>query len=563
MGLTQAMLVGYTGIKSNQYMIDAVGDNVANVNTTAFKNQRALFETVFYRTIDAGSGPDAATNNGGTNPIEVGLGSRLATLQRSFEQGAIQGTGNKSDVAVDGAGFLVLENANQEQLYTRDGALVLDADNVLVSASGMFVKGFAADENGEIISGVLSNLMIPLGTESQAVATTTAEIEGNLDAAATVATTGAVTQTGPLLTSGGAPAGAATLLTALVDADGAALFSNGDVLAIRNVQKGGVDLPERQFVVGVDGATLGDFAAFLEQMTGIDVNTPTPAGQSPGVTVDGTGALVITANAGEANAISIDPSDIRNETSGRLPFSFSSTPANGEGLTTAFTVYDSLGNPIEVRLRLALERRDEAGTVWRFFAESNNDSDASPLLGTGTLSFDQDGRLVASTGTTLNVNLAASGAASPLSFVLDTSGVTGLNFGNGTSTLVMATQDGTPGGTLIDYAIDADGIITGTFSNGRTRTYGQLALATFRNDAGLNALGDNTFAVGVNSGEAMITAPRTEGAGAIQPGALELSNVELAREFINLITASTGFSAASRVVRSADDMLQELMLLAR
>jgi len=563
MGLTQAMLVGYTGIKSNQYMIDAVGDNVANVNTTAFKNQRALFETVFYRTIDAGSGPDAATNNGGTNPIEVGLGSRLATLQRSFEQGAIQGTGNKSDVAVDGAGFLVLENANQEQLYSRDGALALDADNVLVSASGMFVKGFAADESGEIISGVLSNLMIPLGTESQAVATTTAEIEGNLDAAATVATTGAVTQTGPLLTAGGAPASAATPLAALVDGDGAALFSNGDVVAIRNVQKGGVDLPERQFVVGVDGTTLGDFAAFLERMTGIDVNTPTPAGQSPGVTVDGTGALVITANAGEANAISIDPSDIRNETSGRLPFSFSSTPANGEGLTTAFTVYDSLGNPIEVRLRLALERRDESGTVWRFFAESNNDSDASPLLGTGTLSFDQDGRLVASTGTTLNVDLAASGAASPLSFVLDTSGVTGLNFGNGTSTLVMATQDGTPGGTLIDYAIDADGIITGTFSNGRTRTYGQLALATFRNDAGLNALGDNTFAVGVNSGEAMITAPRTEGAGAIQSGALELSNVELAREFINLITASTGFSAASRVVRSADDMLQELMLLAR
>jgi flagellar hook protein FlgE len=79
----------------------------------------------------------------------------------------------------------------------------------------------------------------------------------------------------------------------------------------------------------------------------------------------------------------------------------------------------------------------------------------------------------------------------------------------------------------------------------------------------LNGLGDNTFAVGVNSGEAMVSAPQTEGAGAIQSGALELSNVELSREFINLITASTGFSAASRVVRSADDLLQELLLLAR
>ncbi|HRX84734.1 MAG TPA: flagellar hook-basal body complex protein [Phycisphaerae bacterium] len=562
MGLTQAMLVGFTGIKSNQYMIDAVGDNVANVNTTAFKSQRALFETIYYRTVDAGSGPDAATNNGGSNPIEVGLGSRLAALQRNFEPGSIQGTGDKSDVAVDGAGFLVVTNTAGDQLYTRDGALTLDENNVLTNPSGFKVQGYAADATGAIITGALSDLTIPLGTESAAVATSSADIEGNLDAAATVATIGAVTQTGPLATATGA-ATAATQLTALVDSDGAAIFTAGDVITIHNVQKGGVDLPARQFVVGTDGSTLGDFATFLENMTGIDTSTPTPSGQTPGVTVDGTGALVITANAGEANAISIDPSDIRNDTSGKLPFSFTSTPATGEGLTTAFTVYDSLGNPVEVRLRMALESRDASGTTWRFVAESNNDSDPTPLLGTGTLSFDQDGRLVASTGTTLNVDLASGGAATPLAFTLNMDGVTGLNFGNGTSSLVMATQDGTPGGTLIDYAIDADGVITGTYSNGRTRDFGQLALATFRNPGGLNGLGDNTFAVGINSGEAMISAPRTAGAGAIQSGSLELSNVELAREFINLVTASTGFSAASRVVRSADDLLQEVMLLAR
>ena len=89
-----------------------------------------------------------------------------------------------------------------------------------------------------------------------------------------------------------------------------------------------------------------------------------------------------------------------------VPFAFTATPATGEGLTTAFTVFDSLGNPVEVRLRLAMETRGDSGTTWRFFAESITDSDASPLLGTGTLSFDQDGRLVASTGTTLNVDLS-------------------------------------------------------------------------------------------------------------------------------------------------------------
>jgi flagellar hook protein FlgE len=562
MGLTSAMLVGFTGIQSNQSMIDTVGDNVANVNTTAFKSQRALFETVYYRTLSAGSGPDASTNTGGVNPMEVGYGSRLAALQRSFEQGSIQSTGSKSDVAIDGGGFFVLADSIGDQVYTRDGAFTLDAGNTLVTNSGAYVQGFAADENGDIVTGTLSDLVIPLGSESEARATTSAELVGNLDAAAAVATSGAVVQSGALVTAAG-PATTATQLTTLVDDDGVALFNAGDVITVRNAQKGGVDLPEAQFVVGSDGATVGEFAAFLEQVTGIDTDTSTPSGQTPGVVVDANGALVITSNAGDANAISIAAADIRNATSGRLPFTFSSTPATGDGLTTAFTVFDSLGNPIEVRLRMALETRDESGIVWRFHAESVNDSDLNPLLGSGTLTFDQNGQPVASAGTQISIDGNTTGSATPLTMNLDFDGVTGLNFGNGESSLVMATQDGTPGGTLIDYEIDSEGVITGTFSNGQTRLFGQLALATFRNPSGLNGLADNTFAVGANSGEAMISAPRQNGAGSIQSSSLELSNVELSREFINLISASTGFSAASRVVRSAEEMLQELMLLAR
>jgi len=329
------------------------------------------------------------------------------------------------------------------------------------------------------------------------------------------------------------------------------------------VQKGGIDLPDASFVVGTNGSTLGDFATFLQDLAAIDTSLTTTDGQTPGVTVDATGALVVVSNAGEPNAISIEASDIRNETSGRLPFSFTTTPATGEGVSTAMIVFDSLGNPVEVRLRAAMESRDESGVVWRFFVESTDDTDPSPLLGTGTLSFDQNGQLVASTGTDITIDQADSGSATPLSFSLDMSDVTGLNFGNDTSSLVLATQNGAPGGTLIDYGIDGDGILVGTFSNGRTQQYGQLALATFRNNEGLSALNGNNFEVGINSGDAQITAPRTQGAGSIISGSLELSNVDLSREFVNLITASTGFSAASRVIRSADDMLQELLLLAR
>ncbi len=560
MGLTSAMLVGFTGIKSNQHSIDTIGDNVANVNTTAFKGQRALFETVFYRTLDPGSAPD--DTSGGTNPKEVGYGSRLASLQRNFEQGSIEGTGVKSDVAIDGNGFFTLLTSSGEQVYTRDGAFVLNQDNVLVSADGSFVEGYAADVDGNIVTGSLSNLTVPIGSESEARATTTAVMEGNLDAAATLANSSSVTTSAALGTAAG-PATAATALTSLIDSDGAAMFTTGDTITVSGVQKGGADIADATFVVGTDGSTVGDFAGFLENIAGIDTSIASPTGQTPGITIDSTGSLVITSNAGEPNAISIGNSDIRNATSGKLPFTFTSTPAVGNGVTTGFIAYDSLGNPVEIRLRAAMESRDDSGTVWRFFAESISDSDVSPLLGTGTLSFDQDGKLVGSTGTTINVDRNTSGATTPFTMNIDFSAVTGLNFGDEDSSLVMATQNGTPGGTLIDYEIDSSGVIIGTFSNGQTKEYGQLAVTTFRNPEGLNALGNNTFAVGINSGEPMVGSAGIQGAGVIKPASLELSNVDLSREFVNLITASTGFSAASRVVRSSDDLLQELLMLAR
>jgi flagellar hook protein FlgE len=127
----------------------------------------------------------------------------------------------------------------------------------------------------------------------------------------------------------------------------------------------------------------------------------------------------------------------------------------------------------------------------------------------------------------------------------------------------MTLQDGFATGTLVDYAIGGDGIITGTFSNGLTQTVGQVVLATFSNPGGLVAQGNNIFLAGANSGDAQITQPLQLGAGKILGGALELSNTDLSREFINMITASTSFSANSRVISTSDQLLQELLLILR
>jgi flagellar hook protein FlgE len=131
------------------------------------------------------------------------------------------------------------------------------------------------------------------------------------------------------------------------------------------------------------------------------------------------------------------------------------------------------------------------------------------------------------------------------------------------SQLVMSNQDGSPIGSLSSFSIGADGTITGAFTNGKTQTLGQVAVANFDNPNGLVDDGGNKFSEGPNSGVAVISAPLSLGAGAIRSGALEASNVDISKEFINMIISSTGFSASSRVISTSDQLLTELLNSAR
>jgi len=566
MSLSSAMLTGFTGIKSNSTAVDTVGNNLANLNTTAFKSQRTLFETLLYQTISEGEAPSGPAS-GGTLPRQIGFGSTVASLQRDFGQGQTESTGLASDLAIQGDGFFVLAAPTGDQLYTRDGSFQLDASQTLVSANGAPVQVFPPDGDGNIATGSLSNVVIPLGSTGQAVATTEAKLDGRLDSTTPIASAGAVVTSQPLLTTSGAAATASTALTDLTNADGVPLFVSGDVLRV-NGAKGGIAVETSDFVVGTTGSTLGALASHIEQAAGISTDPATGGGAGVSVS-DGSefpaGALVIRSNTGEVNAVEMDAGSITNTTGATpSPFAFTTaSPATSGGVTTSFAVFDSLGNQVDVRLRLALESRGETGTTWRFLAESLDDSDLSPLLGTGTITFDANGQFVGATGTDLSIDRAGVGSASPLRFTLDFTDVAGLATPDGQSEVVMASQDGAPAGILTGYAIDRDGIVTGTFSNQQTKVFGQIALAKFPNNEGLIGLADNTFTIGPNSGPPNIVAPETAGAGFVRSGELEQSNVEIAREFINLISASTGISSAGRVVRVADDLLQELLLIAR
>ncbi len=567
MALTSTLFTGLSGLDVNQTRLNVVGNNIANVNTVAFKSSRALFKPQFYVTDSAGT--PAGGDTGGSNPSQRGLGAVLATIQKDFTPGAIEPTGKPTDIAIDGDGFFVVQGKDQK--FTRDGSFSLNDSNQLVTTSGDFVQGFGVDKNANIIPGKLQNVTIPLGSLTTAKATQDVKLEGNLNASGAIANGASVlNSTEMVLRTGSTYVGAlsAAPLTELASAatPATALFNTGDVLKL-NGQKGGRDLEESTFTV-TGATTLTDFATAMQDSLGVDTTAPViPGNPTPGVTIDPSGAgvvLTITGNTGMDNAITMTGSSVVNQL-GTAPMTFlggtnsagfTDDPA-GESVNTSFVVYDSLGTPLSVNVTATLESKDSTGNTWRFYAQSADDTDVNLGVGNGTLKFDTQGKLLTATGSTISIDRTNTGSGTPLVVDLDFSAMTSLT--SSKSDLVMTNQDGTPIGTLDSFSIGGDGRITGSFSNGQTQTLGQLAMATFPNNEGLNDDGGNMYRTGPNSGVPIISTPMNLGGGALRAGALELSNVDLSKEFTNMIISSTGFSAASRVISTSDQLLTDLL----
>ncbi|MEM8874942.1 MAG: flagellar hook-basal body complex protein [Planctomycetota bacterium] len=570
MALTQTLFTGLSGIDTNQTRLNVVGNNIANVNTVGFKSSRALFKPQFYVTDASGSPPGAEF--GGTNPSQRGLGATIATIQKDFSAGSIEPTGKSTDLAIEGNGFFVVE-AGGDQLYSRDGSFQLNQNNELVNSSGAFVQGWAADEDGNIVRGALDKLQIPLGGATKARATETVNLKGALNTEGEIASGATILATQNVEVAGATPA-PGDALTAVVPAGGGApLFAVGDVLTL-NGQKGDAALGDLTYEI-TGASTVGDLIEFFEQGLGIATGLPSVGAQTAGAQIEDTGAgafgrLVVFGNQGEANEIAVSGSGFTS-TNPAMSLSFAeddafgeTTGAIGEGIRTTIPVYDSLGSALLVDVTMTLESTTGGGTTWRYNVESQNDTrytftdgdiDAGRFIGTGTVQFDTEGRPIGQTSVNVDVQRVNTGSGTPLSIALDFSQMSAV----ATESLISSQQDGVPAGTLTTFGIGDNGVITGTFSNGLNENLGQIAIAGFDNPEGLQDEGANMFRTAANSGDPQILAP-TEGlAGKIRSGALELSNVDLSGEFINMIISSTGFSAASRVISTSDDLLTELI----
>ena len=204
-------VTGLSGLNANSRLIDVIGNNISNVNTTAYKSNRLQFSSMFDRTFSIGSAPGA--NNGGTNPGQIGLGVQASGTQRNFGNGAINATGDSRDMAIEGEGFFVVQGANGEQVYTRAGSFRPNSANQLVTPTGERLMGYGIDSRFNVDKSGIRPISIPIGAMTIAESTTLSSLSGNLNAKGALPTHGAsVTVQGDatngFLTTGGAAAGA-------------------------------------------------------------------------------------------------------------------------------------------------------------------------------------------------------------------------------------------------------------------------------------------------------------------------------------------------------------------
>lgn len=564
MGITSTMFTALSGLDASQARLDVAGNNIANVNTTGFKGSRSTFETQLSRSLSFGSPPSAAS--GGTNPMQLGLGVGVASIDKDMGDGAVDPTGVNTHMAIQGGGFFVLQKGDGSQMFTRDGSFRLDETQKLVNSDGFAVMGYGVDSNFGLVAGSLTELTVPVGRLSISQATTQTNFSGTLNSSGVVSATPSTVMSEALVHTGGAvPIVGSTALTAVSTASvpTVSLFADGDVLTL-SAKKGGRSLPDATFTVtdaatsATDsGATVDELTEWLEAKLGINSSvTQTPAAQ---VTVNSAGEIEIVGNLGPDSDI-----EVKLTSSGAVsqPVAWTATEGDGTSTHTSFQVYDSLGNPVNVNMTFTLVEKSSTGNTWRFYAESPDDSDASPVVGTGTIKFDTTGFVSETSGTTITINRADTGAVNPLSVGMNFSAITGLNTDSNDG-VRMTSQDGFPVGTLNDFAVGGDGTIKGLFSNGQDRTMGQVVLATFSNPEGLIDMGSNTFVGGPNSGTPAIVTPGNMGSGQIMGRALELSNVDITKEFVNIMTATTAFSSSGRVISTSQQLLAELLQIVR
>lgn len=567
--MMRSLYSGVAGLKTHQTRMDVIGNNIANVNTTAYKSSSMTFSELMSQTTQKASGANATTGVGGTNAKQIGLGVKAGAINTAITtQGSAQSTGNPFDIMITGDNFFVVSNGS-ENFFTRDGSFYVDgAGNLAMTSTGYNVMGWGVDETtGNIKQDTVTALRI-MSTANMTYppeATTKANISGILD------------QNDKDVTS----ANGKTVNLNFFDAKG---YSYTAKFTFK--QSGGDKTNEYSLELNkildstgkeIDISKL-KFGNRTQQKTETKVTLNTDAYKWDGKvlkTKDGTTEVANLADIFNQDGSLITPQDDAAAQKQQKALDAIAKAYGYEGSTDEFlNLY--ITSAADPKQQLTMQN-----LLGNMMADKTTDilpADGSTITMEGryfegtTVVFNKNTAKLESVGgstTNLGVNAAFSQLGGNFSDItIDLSKCT--NYDNkGTSTI--GATSGLDGlgtgrrlGDMIGVSIWKDGKIYASYDNGMTKLLGQIATAAFANASGLEKQGDNLYSATLNSGEFDgIGVDITAGGGYMSTGQLEMSNVDLSSEFTEMITTQRGFQANSRIITVSDTLLEELTNLKR
>lgn len=545
MSLINSLFAGVSGLRNHQSMMDVIGNNIANVNSIGFKGSRVTFSDTFNQLVKAGTNPTEAS--GGTNAFQIGLGMKVNSIDRNWNQGTFERTGIVTDLALQGDGMFILKSDNQFY-YSRAGAFIFDASGNLVNP-----------QNGAIVQGKVANLgVLPSGNSVQdikidqnerlpAIATGQAVWGGNLSSSSTLTRTEDVVQGGAITA-----AGANNVETTIYDEDGAAYTMTTHYTAgAANTYTVTYDITDSE----------GNNLVTAEPLGGAGNNTAVFDGTTGELlTLDGAApAPVQITVSGTTLDFDLDISGVTQGTSSVTLNSSADDDREANIVNGTVTIFDSLGNSHS----LTISYTKTGDNTWKWNA-SVPEASGTLESNSGSITFGSDGSITSPTTSPIITFNPTSGAETGQLITLDFgAGLDGIVQTSSTSNISARSQDGAASATLSNLNIDQYGNVVGVFSNGYSRTLAQIMVATFNNLNGLIGVGDNMYSVSANSGDPYISGLGEDSGTTLQSGALEQSNVDLSEEFTKMIVSQRGFQANARVITTADTLLQEITNLIR
>lgn len=546
--MMRSMFASVSGLKVHQTKMDVIGNNISNVNTLGYKGSRATFKETLSQTMRNATAPDEERGTGGTNPVQVGLGVDLGSIDADMSSGNLQPTGKQSDVAIQGDGLFIVNDGSQDY-YTRAGSFSFDKEGYLFNSSnGYRVQGWKAEEDGSLNNIGPDNIGdIMLDKTMNPDQTENVSFNGNLNMAEKNKFT--FNPNKIKVTDGGISDNLSIDLSETSDYNTYDFELTGNSTTTfnvggSNVLTGTIELDHEGNVVNLTG---DDGAAT------VDLTTP------GALEVDlGTGPITLDLPAAGDN-MKNTPFIAEIDTAGTQVEEMGSRYELNAKRTVSVDVFDSMGKQHSVNLDFAKTDHNR----WLIKEDNITVSDGTePAAGflngnDHVVAFDKDGNVV--DGENLNLSFEPHGGLDVQQLNLDFSDISQYA---GNMTADFSDLDGYPVGEFQSLAIDTGGNISGSFSNGQSKVLGKIGLAMFSNPSGL-AKEDGLMTESNNSGQARVGIPGVNGRGKLAPGSLEMSNVDLAEQFTEMISSQRGFQASSKLITTSDEMLQQLVNMKR